>query len=133
MGTVILKQCITLAPRHEHLVWGKLKEQVPLSIGSTVVVEPTTSKSAPRNVLVVRTVCLLWGDKWNPMKVVNLLDRPLTLRRNAKVAQVYPCLALEDLELTCGNENDPEVIQCTCAVNTVEEPLVGSGYSGKLS
>lgn len=132
VGTVILKQCITLAPRHEHLVWGKLKEQVPLSIGSTVVVEPTTSKSAPRNVLVARTVCPLWGDKWIPMKVVNLLDRPLTLRRNAKVAQVYPCLALEDLELTCGNENDPEVIQCTCAVNTVEELLVGSGYSGKL-
>lgn len=75
---MILKQCITLAPQHEHLVWGKLKEQVPLSIRSTIVVKPKTSKSSPRNVLVAHTVCPLWGDKWIPMKVVNLLNHQRT-------------------------------------------------------
>lgn len=117
---MILKQCITLAPQHEHLVWGKLKEQVPLSIRTTIVVKPKTSKSSPRNVLVAHTVCPLWGDKWIPMKVVNLLNHLLTLRQNAKVAQVYPCLTLEDLELTCGNEKVSEVIQAICIVNAAE-------------
>lgn len=35
----MLKQCVTLELRHEHLLWGKLKEEVPVSVGSTVMVE----------------------------------------------------------------------------------------------
>lgn len=31
VGTVVLKQCVTLEPQHEHLLWGKLKEEVPLT------------------------------------------------------------------------------------------------------
>lgn len=95
VGTVLLRQCVTLEPQHEHLVWGRLKEEVPLSVGSTVVVEPSSSRSAPRNIMIARSVCPLWGDRWVPMKVINMLDRPVVLRRNAKIAQVYPCLALE--------------------------------------
>ena len=99
VGTVMLKQSVTLMPQHEHLVWGKLKEKVPLSVGSTVVTEATTARSAPRNVLVGHTVCPLRGDKWVPMKVINMLDHPIVLRHNTKLADVHPCLALEDLEL----------------------------------
>lgn len=32
------------------------------------------------------------------MKVINPLPRPVTLRRNAKVADAFPCMALEDFE-----------------------------------
>lgn len=92
VGTVVLKQSVTLAPQHEHLVWGKLKEQVPLSVGSTVLIEPTSSKAAPRNVMVGHTVCPLWGDKWIPLKVINLLNHPIVLRRNAKLANVHIAL-----------------------------------------
>lgn len=104
VGTVVLKQCVTLEPRHEHLLWGKLKEEVQVSVGSTVMVEPSVSRSAPRNVLVARTVCPLWGDKWIPMKVINPLDRPIVLRRNTKLAQLHPCLALEELQLDTVSE-----------------------------
>lgn len=104
VGTIVLKQCVTLEPQHEHLLWGKLKEEVPLSVGSTVMVEPSKSRSAPRNVLVARTVCPLWGDKWIPMKVINPLDRPIILRRNTKLAQLHPCLALEELQLDVTGE-----------------------------
>lgn len=100
VGTVVLRQCVTLEPQHEHLVWGRLKEEVPLSVGSTVMLEPSTSRSAPRNVMVARSVCPLWGDKWIPMRVINMIDRPIVLRRNTKIAHVHPCLALEELDLT---------------------------------
>ena len=61
IGTVKLRQSITLEPLCEHLVWGKLPVSAPLSVGSTVVVEPTQSRSRPRNVLVGRVVTPLWG------------------------------------------------------------------------
>lgn len=32
VGTVLLRQCVTLEPQHEHIVWGRLKEEVPLSV-----------------------------------------------------------------------------------------------------
>ena len=73
-----------------------------MSPGSTVLVEPTSSKSMPRNIMVGRVVTPLWGDRWVPMKVTNLSDRPVTLRRNCKLADVSPCLAVEDFELLQG-------------------------------
>ncbi|MBN3297877.1 CP2J2 protein, partial [Amia calva] len=66
IGTVKLTQAVTLLPRHEHLVWGRLPASVPMSPGSTVVVEPTNSKAMPRGVLVGRLVTPLWGDRWVP-------------------------------------------------------------------
>lgn len=102
IGTVKLRQCVTLLPRHEHLIWGKLPNAVSISVGSTVMVEPTTSKAAQRNVLVGRLVTPLWGDRWIPMRVINPLDKPIVIKRNAKIADVHACIALEDFEPICN-------------------------------
>lgn len=48
IGTVKLTQAVTLLPRHEPLVWGRLPARAPMSPGSTVVVEPTSSRAVPR-------------------------------------------------------------------------------------
>lgn len=102
VGTVKLTQAVTLLPRHEHLVWGRLPPNVPMSPGSTVVVEPTGSRAKPRDVFVGRLVTPLWGDGWVPMIVVNPSEKPITLRRNCKMADVYTCLAIEDFNVFQG-------------------------------
>ncbi|KAI7804127.1 hypothetical protein IRJ41_024660 [Triplophysa rosa] len=96
IGTVKLTQAVTLLARHEHLVWGRLPQNTPMSPGSAVVVEPTSSKSMPRNILVGRVVTPMWGDRYVPMRIVNLSDQPVTLKRNCKLADVSPCMAAED-------------------------------------
>ncbi len=122
VGTVLLRQCVTLELQHEHLVWGRLKEEVPLSVGSTVMVESSTSRSAPRNIMIARSVCPLWADKWIPLKVINMLDRPVVLRRNSKIAQVHPCLALENLECTeRANLESEKVLQNVVNVHKANE------------
>ena len=98
IGTVKLHQAVTLLPGHEHLVWGKLPANSRGPPGSTVIVEPTTSRSVPRNILVGRVVTPLWGDGWVPLKIMNPTEKPVFLRRNAKVADVHSCLALEDMQ-----------------------------------
>lgn len=103
IGTVRLKQSVTLLAMQEHLVWGKLPVGTPMSPGSTVVVEPTSSKSMPRNIMVGRLLTHMWGDRWVPMKVTNLSDRSVTLKRNFKLADLSPCLAVEDFELFQGS------------------------------
>ncbi|KAI3375462.1 hypothetical protein L3Q82_003792 [Scortum barcoo] len=85
----------------------KLPKNAPMSLGSTVIVEPTSSKSMPRNIMVGRIITPLWGDGWVPMKVTNLLDKPITLKRNSKLADVSPCLAVEDFEIFQGT-SQPE-------------------------
>ncbi|KAL7880623.1 hypothetical protein SRHO_G00028770 [Serrasalmus rhombeus] len=70
--------------------------------GSTVVVEPTSTKTMPRHIMVGRTVTPLWGDGWIPMKVANVSDHPITLKRNSKLADVSPCLAVEDFDCFQG-------------------------------
>ncbi|XP_076848086.1 uncharacterized protein LOC143493505 [Brachyhypopomus gauderio] len=99
IGTVRLPRAVTLLPKCEHLVWGKLPSNVPVSPGSTVIVEPSTSKSTPRDILVGRIITPMWGDRWVPMKVTNLSSMPVILRRNSRIADVSPCLAVEDLDL----------------------------------
>lgn len=61
-----------------------------------MVVEPTSARSTPKNILVGRVVTPMWGDRWVPLKVLNPTHKPLTLRRNAKVADVFLCVAMED-------------------------------------
>ena len=39
----------------------------------------------------------LWGDGSVPVKMINPTDKTMTLRRNAKIANVSPCIAVEDL------------------------------------
>lgn len=82
-----------------------------------IIVEPTSSKSMPHNIMVGRVITPLWGNRWIPMKVTNLLDKPITLKRNCKLADVSTCLAVEDFEVFQGvsqpekaeQEGEPDV------------------------
>lgn len=98
VGTVRCNRAVTLPAGSEFLVWGMLPKNAKISPGSTVLTEPTSSHSAPRGIMVARVVTPLWGDRWVPLKILNISDSPVTLRRNAKLADVYTCLALEDME-----------------------------------
>ncbi|KAK0154898.1 hypothetical protein N1851_002790 [Merluccius polli] len=100
ISTVKLSRAVTLLPQREHLVWGKLPSNVPVSPGSTIIVEPCTSKSRPRDILVGRVITPMWGDRWVPMKVTNLSSKSITLKRNSTVS---PCLAVEDLDIQQGS------------------------------
>ncbi len=42
VGTLRLRSSVTLQPMSEHLVWGRLPPGSVLSVGSTVVIEPST-------------------------------------------------------------------------------------------
>lgn len=97
VGTVKVKSCVTLKPQSEHLIWGKLLESAVMSAGSTVVVEPTKSKARPKQILVGRVITPLLGDRWVPVKVINPTDRAVVLKRNTKITDVSPCIAVEDL------------------------------------
>ncbi len=97
VGTVKLKHCVTLQPQSEHIVWGKLPVNTTMSVGSTVLVEPTQSKCSPKQIMVGRVITPLWGDGWIHVKVINPTNSALTLRRNAKIVDVSPCIAVEDL------------------------------------
>lgn len=111
VGTVKLTQAVTLQPQKEYLLWGRLPSHVPVSPGSTVMVEPTSSKCAPRGIMVGRVITHLWGDGWTPMRVTNITEKPLTLKRNCKLADVSPCMTAEDFTLlqnSCQRENDTD-------------------------
>lgn len=83
--------------------------------------EPTSSHSVPRGIMVARVVTPLWGDRWVPLKILNVSNSPVTLRRNAKLADVYTCLALEDMEI-------PEVKSSHRAISV--EPVRTSAPAG---
>ncbi|CAI5657640.1 unnamed protein product [Oreochromis niloticus] len=100
IGTVKLKRAVTLEPLTEHLVWGRLQLVNSGEVGSAVVVEPTGSRSGPRSVMVGRTVAHLNSDGWLPVKVLNPFDKPITLKRNMKLADVSPCAAVENFTPT---------------------------------
>ncbi len=61
------------------------------------MIEPTQSKARPTQILVGRVVTPLWGGGWVQVKIVNPIERPLTLLKNAKVADVSPCFSVQDL------------------------------------
>lgn len=98
VGTVKCYSATCLEPGREYLVWGKLPRNTSVSPGSTIMTEPTSSRSAPRGVLVAKLVTTLWGDRWVPLKLINMSNRPVLLRRNTKLADVYPVVALEDMD-----------------------------------
>lgn len=98
VGTLRLKRAVTLEPMQEHLVWARLRNTQSVSAGSAVVIEPASACSVPRNIRIGNTVAILRKDGWLPVKVINPLPRPVTLRHNAKVADAFPCMALEDFE-----------------------------------
>lgn len=109
IGTVKLANAVTLMPRHEHIVWGKLPNNAPVSQGSAILVEPSKSQSHKKNIMVGRTVASMSGDRWVPVKVVNTSHKPVTLRRNTKLADVSPCVALEDFEPSMDHAPDTEL------------------------
>jgi len=55
---------------------------------------------------VGRTVALMSGDRWVPVKIVNTSAKPVTLRRNTRLADVSPCVALEDFELNMDHDRN---------------------------
>jgi len=57
VGTLRLRQAVTLFPQHEYVVWGKPPSRAPILPGSTVVVEPTSAHSTPKNILLEETIC----------------------------------------------------------------------------
>ena len=106
IGTVRCNSATYLEPGREYLIWGKLPKSSTISPGSTVITEPTSSRSAPRNVLVAKIVTPLWGDRWVPLKLINTSDKPVLLRRNAKLADVSSCVALVDMDVAdCSKLN----------------------------
>lgn len=98
VGILRLKRAVTLEPMQEHLVWARLTNTQSVSAGSAAAIKPTSARSRPRSILIGRTVAILRKDGWLPVKAINPLPRPVTLRRNAKVADAFPCMALEDFE-----------------------------------
>ncbi|KAL1259043.1 hypothetical protein QQF64_009620 [Cirrhinus molitorella] len=49
------------------------------------------------------------GDGWVPVRVINPLGKPITLKRNSKIADVFPVLAVEDLA-THSDRNTSEMV-----------------------
>lgn len=132
IGIVKLQQSVTLLPQQEYVVWGQLPPSAPVSPGSTVIVEPSASRSTPKNILVGRVVTPMWGDHWVPMKILYPTHSPVTLRRNAKIADVFPCVALEELSITqglceaktgCSAESSP-------SANKAPDPVLQLGQCG---
>lgn len=113
VGAVRLKRAVSLEPMQEHLVWGRLRSTHNLSAGSAVIVEPSSSRSKPKSVMVGKTVALLRQDGWLPMKVINPTQKVVMLKRNTTLADVYPCMALEDLDsdCSCGTSDAPAALQ----------------------
>lgn len=108
IGTVRCNSATCLEPGREYLVWGKLPKNTPISPGATVLTEPPSSRSAPRGILVAKGVTHLSGDRWVPLKLINTSDKPVLLRRNAKLADLYTCVALEDVD-TGENNSMPNL------------------------
>ncbi|KAL0189825.1 hypothetical protein M9458_016924, partial [Cirrhinus mrigala] len=97
VGTAKLTQAVTLLPKQEHLVWGKLPLNTPVSVGSTIVIEPPKAQTHKKNIMVGRVIASMSGDGWVPVRIINPLDKPITLKRNSKIADVFPVVAVEDL------------------------------------
>lgn len=56
VGSAKLKEKITLQANHEHVACAQLSESRAVSVGSTVIVEPTLSKCRPRNEIIRRVI-----------------------------------------------------------------------------
>lgn len=102
IGTAEMRQAVTLLPQQEYVVWGKLPPSALVSPGSTVVVKPSSSRSSLRNIMVGWALTPMWCDRWVPLKVLSPTNEAVTLRCNAKVADVYPCVPAEDLFYSQG-------------------------------
>ncbi|RXN37938.1 Retrovirus-related Pol polyprotein from transposon 412 [Labeo rohita] len=126
VGTAKLTQAVTLLPKQEHLVWGKLPLNTPVSVGSTIVIEPPKAQTHKKNIMVGRVIASMSGDGWVPVRIINPLDKPITLKRNSKIADVFPVVAVEDL----GAQSDHNVNEM---VSVQSQSTVGGVVSDKES
>lgn len=129
VGTAKLTQAITLLPQREHLVWGKLPTSSIISVGSTVMIGPSKAQTHKKGVLVGRAIATLPGDRWVPVKLVNPSNKPITLRRNAKIADVSSVLAVEDLDTHSGCDNGDTVNIQSQSISASAGAKVGSHSS----
>ncbi|KAK3531936.1 hypothetical protein QTP86_001352 [Hemibagrus guttatus] len=129
VGTAKLTQAITLLPRQEQLVWGKLPLNVPASMGSAILIEPARAQTHKKSIMVGRVIASMSGDGWVPVRIINPLDKPITLKRNSKIADVFPVVAVEDLGVHSDHENKELVsVQSQCTVGSTisdEDSCIG--------
>lgn len=79
-----------------------------------MIVEPTQSKSRPKHILVGRVITPLWVDGSIQLKIVNLTNETIILRRNAKIADVSPCITVDLPESDSIQSN----VHCTQSYDT---------------
>ena len=67
------------------------------------------------------------------MKVINPMDKPITIKRNAKLADLYPCLAVEEIQpadSSCFKSNSQHVTaEQTSDLSDMAEALREHGLS----
>ncbi len=80
VDTAKLTQAVTLLPMQEHLVWGKLPLNAPVSMGSTIIIEPTKAQTHKKIIMVGRVIASMSGDGWVPVRIINPLDKPIKLK-----------------------------------------------------
>ncbi|KAI4878077.1 hypothetical protein NFI96_011685, partial [Prochilodus magdalenae] len=125
IGTVRCNSAVCLEPGREYLVWGRLPKSVKVSPGSAVLTEPTSSHSAPRGIMVAKLVVSLWSDGWVPLKLMNTSGSPVLLRRNARIADLFPCIALEDWD--DADTNSSALASCPMSVSACADTSCSVG------
>ncbi|KAK3543082.1 hypothetical protein QTP70_010533 [Hemibagrus guttatus] len=106
---------------------GQAPVDVPASMGSTIPIEPARAQTHKKSIMVGR--CLVMsGDGWVPVRIINPLDKPITLKR--KIADIFPVVAVEDLGAHSDHENKELVsVQSQCTVgNTISDEDNCIGY-----
>lgn len=131
IGTAKLTQAVTLQPRQVHLVWAKLPAASPLSEGSAILIEPSKTQIHKKKI-ICRSVTSMSGDRWVPVRILNTSEKPLTLKRNTKIADVSLCIAVEDLEDGCPGHAPAKKIElqtqtsCDETTGKLDEPICSS-------
>lgn len=69
--------------------------------------------------LVSRLVTLLWGDGWVPLKLINMSHQQILLRRNAEIADVFACVALEDMEDVAPTGKYVSLLSCSQVADSI--------------
>ena len=97
VGTVKLTQAVTLLPKQEYLLWGRLPSNVPKSTmehSYCGAYHLQVCASGHHGGESGHAAVGRWLDL---LKITNISDKPLTLRKNSKLADVSPCVASSNL------------------------------------
>lgn len=86
------KFSVTHQPQSEHL-----PVNTAISVGRTLLVQPTQSKCSPKQIMVGWVIIPSWDDGWIHVKVINSTNHVLTLKRNSKIADNTTCIAVKEL------------------------------------